>query len=411
MTLPLPTNYVAHDARSSVAAVNGTNTEINALGVRMTAVEASSGGGGGGGGFSAPFIVVAASNSSASIRASANYVCGSGNDNQVQINQALTDAAALVVNKSDSPVGADQAGMVLLAGGNYRINAACTVPTGVIFSGVGPLTHIRTVSCNSAGAIMLRSVNDRLTRVTSMYLDGTGGGTCDAINYNQAGSDTSTGGYLISANDANHVIDHLWIRGFGNPRNGIVMTGGGDGRGTDISYIQQRDTGGIGINMDQHSDSRISHVHLANATNIGIRIGTGNMMMTNCKAFFNGTWGFRFESGRHTISNIQSQDDQNGIYFGATDMQASNVTVDSAGTNSIQIATSGTQLNGFTIINRNPGAAFATTQNGLVIGASLTDLGLYGRINPTAITNKVTGTPGARSHYAYTDGTTLFKTP
>lgn len=410
MVLPLPTDYVSHDTRyNAVTEANRWNGEINALGVRMTAVEGSVGGGGGGG-FSAPFVVVAASNSAAAVRASANYVATSGNDNQVQINAALTDAAPLVANKTDSPAGADQMGIVLLAGGNYRINSAITVPTGVVLMGVGVNTHIRTVSCNSAGAIMLRSVNDRLTRITSMYLDGTGGGTCDAINYNQAGSDTSTGGYLISANDANHWIDHLWIRGFTNPRNGIVMTGGGDGRGSDISYIQMRDTGGIGINMDQHSDSRISHIHQANATNIGIRVATGNMMLTNCKSFFNDTWGFRFESGRHTVSNLQSQDDQNGMYFGASDMQASNVTVDSAGTNSIQIASSGTQLNGFTILNRT-GARFPATTNGLVIGASLTDLGLYGRVNPTVITNKVTGTPGARSHYAYTDGSTLFTNP
>lgn len=408
MALPLPTDYVAHDSRSSITAFNNTNIELNALGTRVSTLEAAPGGGGGGG-FSAPFVVIAASNSDPGIKSAAHYVGGAGNDNQVQFNAALTDAAALVSNKTDSPVGAQQMGMVYVAAGDYRCNSAITVPTGVTLRGSGPLSRIQSVGCNSAGLIMLRNVNDRLTRITSLFLDGTGGGSCDAINYNQAGSDTSTGGYLITANDSYHWIDHLWVRSFSGTRSGVVMTGGGDGRGTMISHLQMRDIGSVCINMDQHSDSQITHIHCANA-DIGIKVNTGNTTISHCKTFYNNQWGFRIESGRHTIGTIQSQDDVNGVYVGASDVQIAGVTVDTAQTVGMQIAVSGAQVGPFQIFNRGTagGGRFPTTTTGLLIGAQ-TDLGLYGRINPTNITTKVSGTPGARSHYAYTDGTTLFQ--
>lgn len=363
----------------------------------------------GSGGYTPPNIVIAASNSDSAVRASTPFVCGTNNAQSV-INDALHYCAALVSNKSDSPAGAKQLGWAFLAPGDYNCTSQILVPTGVRFSGTF-LSHLKTNNCNSPGLIGILNVNDRLVEIDHLWLDGTGGGTCNGIDVDSTGSDTSIGGYLVTNNDSYQWIHHLFIRGFSN-RRAILMHGGGDGRASMVHNIQVRDSGPTGaggsIEFNGHSDSQLSHCHVGNAPGYAYYFNTGNMMGGYLKSFFTDGWGFRFESGRHQFTTLQSQDDVNGIYIGAADFVGSAFAVDSAQTTSLQVAATGVQLEPFTIFNRGGSIRFTTTSTGLLVGGQ-TDLTLNGRVNPSGITTKVSGTLGARSDWSYSDGTTRIK--
>jgi parallel beta-helix repeat protein len=362
-------------------------------------------------GYRPPMIVVAASNSDATVRASADYVCAASGA-QATINVALNKAAALVANYSGTPAGAVQRAEVYLAGGDYSCNSAINVPTGVTLRGSW-LSHILANGCNSAGLIRVLTANTHACNVRDLWLDGgsSSGGSCNAIDFDMSTS-SDTGFYPGINPDSDHHIDNMLITNFsGGTRKGIYVHADSTAkcRGNIISNNQIRDCGGNGIEVSSASDGFIYGNHVGGSDGVNIRINTGNTKVWGNKSFFSLGWGFEFLSGRHSVSNNESQDDVKGYYLGSSDAVFGQLICDGARDIGIQIATSGTQLNGFQIFNR--GAQWPTTAVGLQIDASKTDLGIYGRINPTGITTKVSGTPGARSHYGYTDGTTVFKTP
>lgn len=426
------TDYVAHDARDSVNAVNLMGLEINSLRARVAELELLGGGGGGGGGYSNA-IFVASSQSSASDKARAHYVCDGAAD-EVEIQAAIDRASVLTANAKTDNTGATgdlsshsagasatQAGKVVLMGGNYFIAAAIRLRTGVWVQGSGFLTSLWAKANNGTAVFRLNPqaglAGDgsaaHLTYVSNLWVYGNygSGGTCSAFNYNMSNSGDDpykTKGYPAINPDAYHYIVDVLITGFaGANRDGVNFNSAGTAnhRANILRGLQIRDCGRDGISFSAASDSYISECHIGGSGRYNYNIGTGNTKITACKSFYSGTAGFYFGSGRGTVTGLEAQDDKIGYFFDGTPYTATGLTGDSCETN-YKIDTDRLVMTSFSGFNRG-GARYAATITSLMFDATYADMMILGQVDDANTTTKISGTVGSRSFMRVSDGTTL----
>jgi hypothetical protein len=344
------------------------------------------------------------------------YICDGTND-EVQMNLAADRAAPLQSRNSAMPVTAQQLGVIQLSGGRFNCGNSIGLRTGVTFKGVGWLTDIRAIALGAVGLIKIIDPNDHLVHVKDLRLDGnwSAGGSCHGIDFDMSNG-TSTGGYPTSSPDSYHLIDNVFAIGFKTNnvvRHSIRLWSASttNNRGNIISRCQIRDGSGDGIHLSSSSDSFIEACHIGGMVGYGMRIATGNTKILGCKTFYCDTTGLYITSGRGTLTGFESQDDMSGIYFDASQWACSAITVDSpgnaAGSAGIRIGASQIAIAGFNIFNRGGSIRFPTSTNGLQIDAAHTDLSLTGNVVPSGITNKIVGTPGARTFGRVSDGTQL----
>lgn len=345
-----------------------------------------------------PCIVVAASTASAAIKASANYVCD-GTDDQVEINSAINDAAALQAYNAGMPAGAVQAGKVLLTGGRFTTTGAIQMRTAVWLEGSGFLTELKASTNNDTGMITLASPSDHLCQVSNLWLNGnfSGGGLCNGIDFDMSSSG-NTSGYPDTNPDSYHQIHDLLITGFTTgTRHGIYLHAAStsNNRGNMIFNITMRNVSGNGIYLSASSDSSITNCQIGTVTGTGYYIATGNTRIIGCKSFYCDTQGFYISSGRGSITACESQDDNNGYVFTAGPFTASNLVADTSQTAGITISTSELQLNSFNVFVRS-GGRYATMATGLSISASTyTDCTVVGHVKGSSVTTTIGGSLSA----------------
>lgn len=357
------------------------------------------------------YLTVASADAPADFKAGADYVCD-GTADQVQINAALLRAAPLSSRNALMPAQAQQVGKVLLSGGRFNCSAPIVARTGVHLSGSGWLTEVRADNNNGTGLITLGAPTDHIVMVSDMLLNGNwgSGGSCNGIDFDMTGSG-STSSYPSSSPDSYHHIHDLFVDGFeGGTRHGVNIWSGStsNNRGNIIDRLQVRNISGDGIRLSSASDSFISNCHVGTVNGSGYRIATGNTKIANCKSFYCDTYGLYATSGRGTLTGFESQDDSTGIYLDAQPWSASALTVDTSSVAGLRLGASGMAVAGFTVFLRGSGR-YATMGIGLHIDGSHTDMSLLGSVNPSNITTPISGTPGARSWMAVSNGSTLVR--
>lgn len=430
----LKTDYVAHDAEDSITAFNKATTEINSLRARVATLESSGGGGGGGGSGKGVGVIVASSQASTADKARAHYVA-TGSADQTPINLAVDVASVLTANARTANTGAlgdassqsagavaTQAGLVQLTGGRFNIPAPINLRTGVQLKGVGVLTELRAVGNNGTGVIRLiaqAGLSDgsaaHLTKVSDLWIYGNwgSGGTCNGIDFDMSnsGNEPKTKGYPDVNPDSDHWIVDVLITGFmGGTRTGIKMHSSGTAncRGNMIRGCQIRDCSQDGIWLSAASDSYISECHVGGSGRYGYNIETGNTKLWADKSYYSGVAGFRFASGRQTISALEAQDDKIGILFDASPCTASSLTVDSCEIG-VQVSTDRLVMTSVSVYNRTSGSnvLYNTTLKGIYFDATYADMMIIGQVDDAHTTAPVNGTVGARSFMRLSTGTSL----
>lgn len=390
----------------------------NAASVADSAFSLASGGGGGGTGGPMFPVKVASVDASSPIQAAADYVCDGTND-EVQINAALVDAAAL--NSRGGPVGGDQRGCVELSGGEFTISGSLLMYSGTWLRGQGALTRLKASSLTAStgsgtdpAIIKKATADEHLIRVSHLWLDGNGtsGGSTSHGIYFEGNGGTSRGGYPDSNPDTDHWIDNCWIHSFsgaGTTRHGILVqtsTGTAVERGGIISNCQIRFCSGDGVSIVAASDWRVIACHIGTMTRYGVRCSGGNTEVVNTKAYFCDTVGFYASSGRCMFTGCVSQDNEIGFFFDGAPTMASSLIADTSDAAGIQVSSAQCNVNGFQIFVRS-GGRYTTQVKGLYFDATYADLSIVGSVQPANITTPVSGTVGSRSFMRVSDGTTL----
>jgi hypothetical protein len=395
-------------AASDVALSNPANGEF--LGYNSSIAKWQNTAVSGGGGESS-FVLVASKDASTAVKAAAAYVCTGTND-EVKINAAIADAAALVAYNSLMPAGTKQMGKVVLTGGRFTISAAITMRSAVWLAGSGWLTEVKAVGCNDAGLVTLAAATDHLCRVSDMWLNGnsTAGGTCNAVDFDMTSSG-NTSSYPDTNPDSYHMIHDLYVSGFtGGTRHGVYLHSAAtaNNRGNMIYNLQMRNFSGNGIYLSAASDSFIQNCHIGTVTGTGIYIATGNTKINNCKTFYCDTYGFYLSSGRGVVSGCESQDNATGFMFDGTQWTASALVADTSQTAGIQVSSGQVQLNSISIFLRS-GGRYTTQTNGLYFDAAYSDCTVVGYVNPSSITTPISGSLLAanRNFMRVSDGTSM----
>jgi len=337
------------------------------------------------------------------------FICDGTND-EVQINAAVDLAAPLNSRNSGMPAGAKQIGAVILSGGRFNIAAPIRMRTAVHLTGAGWATELRSVGNNSSGMITLAAASDHLVQVSNLYMNGnySAGGTCNGIDFDMTASG-STGDYPSASPDSYHHIRDLFIDAFkAGTRHGIYLhsSSTSNNRGNIITNIQMRNISGDGISLEASSDSFISQCHIGTVEGNGVNIVTGNTKITGVKTFYCDTNGFYIASGRHAISNCESQDNAVGFYLAASDATYTGLVADTSLTDGIVIASSKQVVQGVSVFLRGS-ARYATQANGIRFTGAHADTTLTGRVGPSSVTTPISGSAGSRSFVRVSDGTTL----
>jgi len=374
-------------------------------------------GGGGGSGLAPPVCLVVSADMPSAYRtaaagAGANvFVCDGTND-QTEIQSAINLAAALQSRNASAPAGAQQWGVVQLTGGRFNISSAILMRTGVRLTGSGWLTELRAVSCNSAGLIMLASVNEHLVQVDNLYLYGnfSSGGSCSAIDFVMTGStNAGVATYPSSDPDAYHKICDLFIDGFTSTagRNGIRLfcSSTANQRGWTIDRIQIRNISGNGIEVQSSSDGFISNVHMGTITGDGFLITSSNTKMVNNKAFYCDGWGVNWQSEQGVCTGTEVQDCTRGFNAAARQSTVTGLVIDDCSTEGLLVGASRQTITGFSI------SKAASRYGTMALGVRFLtgdECMLLGAVASTSITTRISGSPGTGTYARITGNATVY---
>lgn len=364
-----------------------------------------------------PFVVVASVDAPNSVKESADFECD-GTADEVQINAAIDLASPLQSRNSLMAAGAQQRGRVMLTGGRFNIASPIFIRTGVGLFGAGELTEVRAVSVTattgypSGSSAMIKqwAVTDHAFTIADMWLNGnfaSGGTACHGILLSGPGGNQSE--YPNTNPDpSNHIRDIRLSAFTGGTRHAIWLTN--NCRGNHFHNIYVRDVVGNGFWADATPDSVLT-ASTFGGCGTGVRLEGANWRLNGVKTFYCGLnggtgQGFVIGSGRHSVVNIESQDDQYGVILSGIKNVLSGVNIDCVGTTAFEISGSRNSVMGFSVYQRS-GGRFATTTNGLIITGTPTDLQLVGWIEQTnggTITTPFTGTiTGSRNFVRISD--------
>lgn len=393
---------------------NGAGGATPLSAARLTVMEAGIAAG------RSPFRLVASADMPQTIKDKADYVCD-GTDDQVQINSAISDAAPLNSRNATSPAGATQQGIVMLSGGRFNLGGSILIRTGVHLMGTTMLTELRAVSLSAltgypssagtAAMIKQNAVTDHVFTISDLWLNlnFASGGSGHGILLSGPGGSGNQDGYPATGSDPTNFVRDVFIDGGSNAaRHGIWLTN--NCRAGHYENIWVRDCEGNGLWADATPDSVLADSDFGGC-GTGVRIEGANWRLNSVKTFFSGLSGgngegFVIGSGRHTITGIESQDDQIGIVLSGIKNNLAGVTVDCAGTTAFEIAGNRNSVSAFGIYQRS-GGRFSTTTTGLLLTGTPTDLQLVGWIEKTnggTITTPVSGTlTGTRNFVRISD--------
>lgn len=368
-------------------------------------------GGGGGSGLLPPEILVVSNDmptdykSAAATAGATVFVCD-GTADEVQIQAAIDLAAPLNGRNSTSPSDAQQRGTVQLTGGRFNIAAPIRMRTGVSLVGMGELTELRAVSLSAttgypagvAAVIKQNAVTDHVMTVRSVWINGNfaSGSGCHGIAW--AGPGGSASDYPDTNPDPSNHIRDVRVSGFTTgTRHGIWISN--NCRGGHYSNIWVRNCSGNGFWAESTPDSALSGSDFGGC-GTGVRIEGANWRITGNKTYYSGLSGgpgigFYFGSGRHTITDIESQDDFVGVQLAGIKCAVSGVTVDCARDDGIILSGSRNAVTSLAVYQRDAGR-FTTTARGIVFSGA-TDLQVVGWVQKngggsSTITTTITGT-------------------
>lgn len=296
-----------------------------------------SGGGGGGGGTGAAsnhitYRVVASATASTQQKNSADYVCTGSND-QVQINQAITDC----YNAGANPFGivrlvgplfvignghTDNGGSIKMQTGVYvigderwptRIQAASTFVT----TGVGNFYGLTSITTALAGMVELNTGTEQFIGLENVELDGNLGAGARVLGVYW----NFTGGTPQFSDDS-PTITNLYV--YNTAGANLCMLGnqsGAHGRAASCMSVRGINAGGsIDGNVPgvycAMVDSSFHDFNIGSAASHGIVDAGANNRWSNCKSWFAGGMASTFGTGngynitapRIQMSNCEAQD-------------------------------------------------------------------------------------------------------
>lgn len=362
-------------------------------------------------------LIVASNEAPTSLKDTADFVCD-GVDDQVEINAALLKAS-----RPGDGFGGEGHIAVQLVGPTFYVGnngtGAITMYPATTLQGNGRGTMIRPMWPTNVdrGCIeLLSNVTDHV-RVKDLTI-GRPGSTVvfngHGIKFVQTG--TADQFQLKSASDPLIQIDNVWVMFAG--RCGIWCTGTtGGAREMIIRDCLLWNAVDECLWVDSSSDAEIIGCRANGGTGgkAAFRLGGGNTMMADCKAYFSESPadGFLIDSSRCMISNCTAQDNgRHGFNFTGADVVAVGLMADSnsrlLGTGAgFNIAANGV-YNGLEAFDRGqtPGSPQLTqiniTGSPTIMLTGRTSLGANGTVH-------VAGAAGANSYARVVrQGTTLF---
>lgn len=398
------------DEGSAQGAVNLINFVGSGVAATVSSTTATVTISGGGGGSSPPFMpayVVASNDAPASVKAIADATCDQVAD-QVQFNTAVTAATGASSTTIATAFAANPRGGVLATAGRFTLSGPVLMKRAVNLSGMGAWTLFIPVTGagnftdagNGTGGAMfkLASGDEQLVSLSNFYMYGnynTGfaAGCLHGVYFDLNGF--SGANWPVTSPDPVMRMMDLTLLGFDESsspgtgaRNGIYCANG-NAWGSFFTRCRGKDISGNGFFITSAADSHVTDC--AFSAGCGFYFNGGNNTVSQCKSWFcNGTWGFRFASGRSIVSNLTSQDDFNGIIFDAAPSTASNLIVDTWRDTGIMVSSNAVRVDNFTCFNRGNGN-FATSGIGLDVDAAYHDVHLVGSVDSSNTTSPYIG--------------------
>lgn len=365
----------------------------------------------------APGVVVASIDAPDGVKDAADYVCDGTND-QVEIQAAINRAAPLQSRNARMPAEAEQRGTVQLSGGRFNVSSPILMRTGVTLAGMGELTEVRAVSITSTtgypsgvSAVVKQSeVQDHIMCVRDLWINGNyaSGGSCNGIVWAGPGGNASE--YPSSNPDpSNHIRDVrlTWFTG-GSTRHGIWLQN--NVRAGHYHNIWVRDVNGYGFFADSTPDSVLTASDFGGC-GVGVYIAGANWRVSSTKTYYSGLnggsgTGFYFGSGRHSVADIEAQDEVIGVNIAAIKSTFTGLNIDCCSTDGLIISGSRNSIMGAIVYQRS-GGRFTSQTNGIRFSGTPTDILLTGWIESNSggipITNTYVGAPGTRSFVRVAD--------
>lgn len=253
-------------------------------------------------------ILVAASDAPAIIRSSAQYVCD-GLDDQLEINQAVTDLSAT-------------GGLVQLSEGTFVCSSAVRLQRRIYLRGKGRSTILEAVGSWNAydgttpgGLIEPFDGGVDKTAVSSLTLSGKRyqGANVKGIYYNITSSATFDEGP-----DAAHRFSDLYI--FQTQQHGFHITGSRM-RASQIRNVRVYNVGSEGETVAHGfyiacPDSFLSQCESGSSSGSGFFVDGANNRFTNCKSWYSDLSGWQILQPRGQYAACESQDNaQHGFYI------------------------------------------------------------------------------------------------
>ncbi|HEY8550016.1 MAG TPA: right-handed parallel beta-helix repeat-containing protein [Vicinamibacterales bacterium] len=235
---------------------------------------------------------------------------------QETINQALQDAGR---------------GLVFVMGGRYTLRGPIFIGTGQTLAGAGPHGTFLNAAVSMPDEPMIQNRAPNNTRIVIRDIGLECAGRFGyGVRLLQGAAPEEWGP------DPNHYLHRVTVIRPG--RDGIYLgTSGysGGARETKLNDCRVHDANnGISFRIEGASDMTVAQC-VSQAGGTGFLVAGGNSKLTTCKAFFTRGPGFRFQSGRPTVTGCESQDAQGGCGFelvGIADGNFSGCSADSNGT-------------------------------------------------------------------------------
>lgn len=255
-------------------------------------------------------ILVASADAPTRIQAQANYVCDGTND-QVEINQALTDLGTI-------------GGRVLLSEGVFNCTGAVQMRRRTLLMGQGRATILKAIGTwaaydGLAQGALIEPISDRIdkTTVALLALDGNRwtGADVHGIYYNITTRDD-----FDESSDAAHYFTDVYI--VETRRHAVYLTGS-NMRSNALTRIRAYNVGAEGETVAHGfyidcPDSFYSQCESGSSSGHGFLIEGANNRFTNCKAWYSDLNGFHVGNVRNQFAACEAQDnEQHGFYCGS----------------------------------------------------------------------------------------------
>jgi len=285
--------------------------------------------------------VVAASNSTTAEKQAADYLCD-GTADQVEINNAITAAAAL----------AGQGGTIVLLGGNYNISGSTLLKSNIWLKGVGVSTTLQIPNATNTTFDMIKSADEANwlynARISDFYINGNksnqASGTMNAIQltkldlcyiedvkiYSMKGA-----GIILNTSTTKAWVDSCWVAGCDG--SGIELNATGNYNVISKNYLASNNEGiYLGTSPTPSNRCKIIDNSCVSNSSVGIAAYDSSNAIIKGNHCYGNVYGILLSTMTKSIveDNIVENNTQIGIYIysAANDNIINNNTVHSNGT-------------------------------------------------------------------------------